>query len=891
MKIRSLSMEHFRKFTDPVTLAGLTDGVNVLAECNEFGKSTILAAIRGVLFERHGSKAQSVASMQHWTNKTSPVIALEFELAGQVYRIEKRFLHREPYAKLTMPNGAVHQGDAAEERLQQVLNFSRAGKTGSKPEDIGMWGALWVTQRQSVDQPGLPDSARQTIHGCLDEEVGALAGGTRGRVLLTGVRGELARIENGNGKPVGRYKEGLAELERASGNVVSLEEKRRSLAKDIEDLDAGKRTLARADGSGEEKRHEEMLAEARDKREAAQRYEDREKQGVMAVALVQSHLAEAQKEVEARSELQSKAVAAANRATSAVGKKEAAERALAGATSALDRQRERVRGARERSDEASHALRRARAAHDLALSSHNLLGFERRLALAEAAQSQANAHAARLLAFTVTGQSLGAVRNAAAELRKTQSALEAQATLVTLDLLPGAAVRVHGSPDTRAPLTVIEDLVVEIEGVGTIRIQPGIRNRDSQLALQGEQQRLLGSALAAAAAETLEQAEQQYAERVRCETDLAQADREVTSHTPADPAWRLAGGIDALRNRAAVLRAGLEAGLAAAQLEAAPELAGAREAMAEAEQGETELSGAAAVEQAPVPELEQSQERAVRAHAEAESELRAAERDRESLKLQQEQALQREPAEALAGRRAAAAAALLAQQGLLEEVRRTRPADSAADMDSRIARYERARQQFTSERTQTRQQIAILESRIEREEGIGIEEQLAEAERTRDDLDLECARFQRELKVLQLLRDTLEEAEQQAKERYMAPVLQRVTPYLQRLFPGAAIHCDENFQITGVVRELGQAERFEGLSDGTQEQIAVLARLAFADMLIENGRPAMVILDDALAYSDSERLERMFDLLAQASARMQILILTCRGELFTRLGGKRLRVG
>jgi predicted ATP-dependent endonuclease of OLD family len=76
MKIRSLRLEHFRKFIDPVVLTGFTDGVNVLAESNEFGKSTLLAAIRGVLFERHVSKASSVTQMRHWSNQTSPLISL-----------------------------------------------------------------------------------------------------------------------------------------------------------------------------------------------------------------------------------------------------------------------------------------------------------------------------------------------------------------------------------------------------------------------------------------------------------------------------------------------------------------------------------------------------------------------------------------------------------------------------------------------------------------------------------------------------------------------------------------------------------------------------------------------------------------------------------------------
>jgi hypothetical protein len=85
VKIRSPYLEHFRNFTNPICVTGLTDGLNVLAERNESGKFTLLAAIRGVLFECHESKAQSVASMQDRSNKTSPVVALEFVSAEQLY--------------------------------------------------------------------------------------------------------------------------------------------------------------------------------------------------------------------------------------------------------------------------------------------------------------------------------------------------------------------------------------------------------------------------------------------------------------------------------------------------------------------------------------------------------------------------------------------------------------------------------------------------------------------------------------------------------------------------------------------------------------------------------------------------------------------------------------
>ena len=117
-----------------------------------------------------------------------------------------------------------------------------------------------------------------------------------------------------------------------------------------------------------------------------------------------------------------------------------------------------------------------------------------------------------------------------------------------------------------------------------------------------------------------------------------------------------------------------------------------------------------------------------------------------------------------------------------------------------------------------------------------------------------------------------------------------MTPYLRSLFPGADITCDDTLRITGLTRAHLGTEEFDRLSDGTQEQLAVLARLGFAEMLIDQGKPAMAILDDALVYSDDERIERMFDILTQASAKTQILILSCREGLFARLGGSRIEL-
>jgi uncharacterized protein YhaN len=54
-------------------------------------------------------------------------------------------------------------------------------------------------------------------------------------------------------------------------------------------------------------------------------------------------------------------------------------------------------------------------------------------------------------------------------------------------------------------------------------------------------------------------------------------------------------------------------------------------------------------------------------------------------------------------------------------------------------------------------------------------------------------------------------------------------------------------------------------------------------MLVEQGRPATAILDDALVFSDDPRMSCMFDILNMAARKVQVIIFSCE-----KLGGKQL---
>ena len=74
MKLRSLAVNQFKKFTNPMRLDNINDGLNIVVGPNEMGKSTLLDALRAILFEKYDSKARPVKDLQNDRNRAAPVV-------------------------------------------------------------------------------------------------------------------------------------------------------------------------------------------------------------------------------------------------------------------------------------------------------------------------------------------------------------------------------------------------------------------------------------------------------------------------------------------------------------------------------------------------------------------------------------------------------------------------------------------------------------------------------------------------------------------------------------------------------------------------------------------------------------------------------------------------
>lgn len=94
MQIRELYLKNFGKFSDRTFL--VREGVNVFYGENEFGKSTLFAFIKGMLFgmERargRASKHDTFSRYQPWENPNYYAGVLRFESGGRNFRIERSF--------------------------------------------------------------------------------------------------------------------------------------------------------------------------------------------------------------------------------------------------------------------------------------------------------------------------------------------------------------------------------------------------------------------------------------------------------------------------------------------------------------------------------------------------------------------------------------------------------------------------------------------------------------------------------------------------------------------------------------------------------------------------------------------------------------------------------
>lgn len=885
MLIRSLAVEGIGCFTEAAQLDGLGEGVNVLAAPNESGKSTLFKAIRTCLFSRHDSKIQEIRDLASEGSQLPASVQLGFAQNGHAYLIRKSFL-RSPSATLTQDGREIARGKEADEAVWDILNL-RPGS--GRTLDDGAFGLLWVEQGGSFAAPIPGAGASNLLNAAIESEVGALVGGERARQLLEALNGELRRYLTASEQQArsdGPLARALAEVEHRRATEGQLEKKLVALEAQFADLVERRRQhTALTDPVATEELTQQLagarsdLTEARAADQELRRHEAEQSAAKRALEAAALRLAQ-HRELTARIDANRKAEAdCAKDAPELVAREQGARTAAARTDEQITGLKKTLQGLLRREQQIEKlytATVRAQRKDDLA----------RQIKAVEDAAKALRDTDAQLAQIKIKPKIVEELDGLDREIASLDAQLSAAAARLAVEIKPEALdrVRIGGQPaEASYSAPVLAPVTITLADLAVVTVTPAAHPRQEKRQERDQyRSALLKSAGVASVAEAhalLSKRRDLEAERKAVLTQLEALE------VKGDPE----PAIGKLKASVAEIEAAIEDALTDSGRQGLPSAKELEEECLGAVQERTSLEARRDNLEAARTQQQEALETAVGARSAAESKL-------ELLGKALAAGLALCPDADRAARHAAlvedVATAEDAHQtalATLEALRLTAPDSAEIERrQMRCERLERALENRNAELRQLEREIGELTGKIQTAGGEGVGEALAEAQEHRRLAERECTRIEERVAVLRLLRDTVEECLKEGREHYYAPVRRHLRPFLNDLFPGADLELGDGFAITRIKRQLTEA--FARLSDGTQEQIAVLVRLAMGAMLAERGAPAPIILDDALVYCDDDRIQRMFDALSRAAKNQQIIVLTCRSRSFGPLGGHMLRI-
>ena len=885
MRLRRLSVNQFKRFTVPTQLGELGDGLNLVVGPNELGKSTLLDAFRAVLFERYSSRARPIMALQNDRSGAAPVVELVFEVNGAEYTLTKRFV-KSAYARLKCPDGTLLEADAAENELRSLLGFAEAGTRGATSDTLGMWGVLWVLQGQSFGRPDLPDSALASLSAGLEAEVGTVLGGRRGRELpqiIEKQRDEL--ITAARRQPRGEYKDTIDQISELERRLSEQQQQQLEMSETLEKLAAVEAWLSRLEEGSQDIIDQEELKEAQEQLNEVMRHDLQLEAARSELQNLEVRFEQAQREQSDRASRREELKTDQERLRQETKRLEELQEQERESLVSLDELRQASTDAEAAVEAAVQAEASWRRILDRIIRSAELNDLLRQQSEVKAAQERLAEAQRQAEQIKVTDESLQHIRQATDIAEQANARLSVAATRISFDIPSDrlTGIEADGVPLTDPPTTVesVEPVSITIPERGRIVIEPAVADRDQLLRTEREAKAELRAALSEVGAKTLPDAQILRDQRRDLEVIAGAALQELERLAPPGSAPALQPRIDELRQALATSSAEEDAVQQRDHAEAALDSAQKELQKARAEE---RIAREAVDERARAVSDIRVEVRTLQNTVDSQTEL--VERRKERLLSESEIV----PDHQLATASETAAQAVAEQQQAVSLLEGEISPSTRTQLEARISRLQTAIKQRESSRVDLRIETVRLRERIEVHDSAGIDEAIEHTQRELEGATRRRNRFERELEVLGLLADTLRAAESEARERYLAPVVNRVHPYLQMLFPNAEIGITEDLFITGMSRNAGYEESFDHLSMGTQEQIAVLVRLAFAEMLIDQGAPAAVILDDALVFSDDQRMRLMFDILSHAARRVQILVFTCRAQLFEGLGAHQLQL-
>ncbi len=829
-------------------------GVVVVCGPNEVGKSSMLEALDLLLTYRDRSTHRDVKAVKPANADVGSQVEAEISTGSYRFVYRKRF-HKKAVTELEIiePKREQLSGDEAHDRVAAML---------SETLDTKLWEAQRVLQSSSTEAVNL--SGSDSLARALDAAAGETdaAPSSDESLLIDLIDTEYLTYFTATGRPTGQWKSVTERVTVAEADVrdrlaavAEVDERvsrHEALTSTLQELDESL-VPATARLAAARTAHD-ALTELREQLGQAQQVA-----ATLAATSTNSALADTQRrQLIADCERRTETLAALQAQLAESVQQDADARQLAeAAATAAERAGAELDGAQRRFDA-------ARAAGEACVAREEADRLAARVASIDEIEHQLAQLAAQLSAITLTDVMLTGIEQHRAAVQRAEAQLQADTATIEFTAPTDLDITVDGLPRTlpageswTQPASAAA--VVAVPGVLNVRIDPGasavklLADRDAAQELLDRELEAAGVA-DAAAARTLDAQRRALTES-------------LTTHSAKLEGLCAGEEAGVLRARLAELRAvapdgeEMDAALVRAELTAARDAL--REARTAAENQQRVAAEAAATHVAKSTDATvlrtqwtaaEAESAAVRAQL---ANLRAAVTD--------EAVAAQAAADAEQQRKADETVAALAE--------RYAAADPAA-IEGELTAASAAVDVITSERAASNLELHTIAAELGVMGSEGRQGRLADAQAELQRARTEHSRIEERAQAAALLRSTMFRHRDNTRQRYVQPYRAELERLGREVF-GPSFEVDVDTELTIQTRTLdGCTVPYESLSVGAKEQLGILARLAGAALVAEEDT-VPVVIDDALGFTDPERLTKMGAVFDSVGSHGQVIVLTC----------------
>ena len=846
-------------------------GITRIDGANESGKTSLGEAINTIFDYPDNSKSQNILSIKPVDQDVGPEIELELETGNYAFTYFKRFL-KKPETRLTItkPCPENFTGRQAHDRANEILKETL---------DVELWKALSIMQGEAIDQPDLKN--KQALSAALDKASGAKPTPTQELSLFKRISQEYELYyTSGRGTEKKEIQDLRNCLIEKQAEVKSIETTLHELETDIDRVPVLQRELTQL-----KKQEEELSQQQTDLITKIDK-----------ISQLESILSAA----EAKQDSAQKTLQAAQGAKKirqeliiAVENADKAHRELQESSSmglpALSQARDSLDKAKAAVDEGENKRKEAESLDVLKRADfdyyHDKLDLdqlsERKQRIDEARKNAAQAETV-LANNKVDARILKSIKDAELIYKTASAQMEIGSPSVSLRAISKCQIAIDDkdavlTTDEVRTISVSDKTKVSVPGILDIEISAGSSIEGLARKLE-DSRKALQTACAAASVADPDEARKAYDERQEAVRGVENKDR-VEKENLRDITY------ESLERRLHNLQQTVPDYLVKRVKDPAicPDFDTAKKERTKAEANLLVVKG----------ELENTRKMLESArtlydginikHKETGAKLELLAKDLKQIQENLEKARKKEPDEKLEENLSDAEKIVLSENtaylSAAESLKASNPEQVRALADSTKGSLKTIKSSYDSKVNG----LTEVQTRLKMMGEEGLYEKLNTTKNKRDQFEYQIRAITRRAESAKCLFDIMSEERDKASRAYVAPLKERIEKLGRLVFdPSFQITIDDELKITSRT-ETGVTVPFDSLSGGTREQLSLIYRLS-CSMIVSKDGGTPVILDDALGYTDHERLKLMGAVLAVAAKECQIVIFTCVPERYAFIG-------